>query len=435
MTASQTLERLGRVRVLVFGILAVAYMSVFFHRIAPAVVAGELMKALGTTGAELGSLAATYYYVYTVMQIPAGVLADTLGVRVVAGAGALVTGVGSVIFGLAPSLFLASVGRLLVGLGVSVVFVGMMRANTVWWSERRYGLISGLTLLLGNVGAILAAGPLATLLQVVSWRAVFVVAGALSMVIAVATFAFVRNRPEDAGFPSLRELEGGAPHAPRAQHWVRDLASVLRTPAIWPPCFVTFGMCGSLLALIGLWAVPFLRDVHGLSRVQASLYTTVSLAGLAIGSLAQGAVSDRIARRKPVLMGAAWSSLLVWLAFAFLPWSPGPSGFVLFALFGLCCGGFVVAFGTAKEVVAPALAGMAIAVVNAGLFLGAALAQPLFGWLLDRSWDGTVVDGVRRYRPEDHATGVWLFVGLSAFSALVSLLLRETHCRNQTGSS
>jgi sugar phosphate permease len=390
------------------------------------------MKALGTTGAELGSLAATYYYVYTVMQLPAGVLADTLGVRVVAGTGALVTGVGSVIFGLAPTLFVAALGRLLVGLGVSVVFVGMMRANAVWWSERSFGLIGGLTILLGNVGAILAAGPLATLLQVVSWRTVFVVAGGLSVLIAAATFLFVRNSPEDAGFPSLRELEGHAPHAPRAQHWLRDLGSVLRTPAIWPATFVTFGMCGSLLALTGLWAVPLLRDVHGLSRVQASLYTTVSLAGLAIGSLVQGALSDRIGRRKLVLMGAAWSSLAVWLAFVLLPWSPGPSGLLLFALFGFCCGGFVVAFGAAKEVVAPALAGMAIAVVNAGLFLGAAIAQPLFGWLLDRTWDGTIVDGVRRYHAADYAGGSWLFLGMSLFSALVSLALRETHCRNQT---
>ena len=131
-------------------------MLVFFHRIAPGVVAGDLMQAFQTSGAALGSLAATYYYVYTVMQIPAGVLADTLGPRVSAGMGALIAGGGSILFGLAPDFGIASLGRFLVGLGVSVVFVGLMRSNTVWFSERRYGMISGLTILLGNIGAMLA---------------------------------------------------------------------------------------------------------------------------------------------------------------------------------------------------------------------------------------------------------------------------------------
>src|SRR5206468_4017648 len=137
----------------------------------------------------------------------AGVLADTLGARVAAGVGALVAGLGSILFALAPDFAVASVGRFLVGLGVSVVFVGLMRANTEWWSESRYGFISGLTVVLGNVGAMLAAGPLAMVLVIAPWRSVFVAIGALSLVIAALTFAFVRNRPEDAGFPSLREME------------------------------------------------------------------------------------------------------------------------------------------------------------------------------------------------------------------------------------
>src|SRR3990172_3745903 len=238
MIASDVLQRFHRVRLLIYSVLAVSYMLVFFHRIPPP----------------------------PAMQFPAGVLADTLGVRRAGSAGALLAGVGSIVFALAPSFTVATIGRFLVGLGVSVVFVGFMRVNADWWSERRYGFISGMTVFLGNVGAILAASPLAALLGYASWRTIFIVIGMLSIVIAAFTYLFVRDRPEDMGFPSLREMEGQAAHAPRSQHWWRDLLEVLGNREIWPGFFASAGLGGGALALVGVWGGALLTDVHGLPR-------------------------------------------------------------------------------------------------------------------------------------------------------------------------
>src|SRR5690606_9609927 len=229
-----------------YGVLAASYMLVYFHRIAPGAVATELMRAFDTTGAALGSLAAMYFYVYAAMQIPAGVLADTLGVRAVGTAGALVAGAGSILFGLAPDFGLASAGRLLVGLGVSVVFVGMMRANAEWWSEQRYGFISGLTVFLGNVGAILAVAPLAALLAIASWRTICVLIGVASIAIGLLTYWLVRDRPEQLGFPSPHAAPAHA-EAAAARSWWRDLLEVLRNRDVWPGFFASFGLGGSLL--------------------------------------------------------------------------------------------------------------------------------------------------------------------------------------------
>ena len=102
----------------IFAVLIAIYMLVFFHRMAPAVISADLMKAFNTSGAALGSLAAMYFYIYTAMQIPAGVLADTLGARVTVTAGTVVAGCGSIMFGMAGTFASASVGRALVGLGV-----------------------------------------------------------------------------------------------------------------------------------------------------------------------------------------------------------------------------------------------------------------------------------------------------------------------------
>lgn len=425
-------KRFHRVRLTLFAVLGVSFMLVFFHRVAPAVAAQDLMRDFAIPAAALGSLAAMYFYIYALMQIPAGVLADTLGVRVTASIGASIAGVGSVVFGLAPDFFFAAVGRLLVGLGVSVVFVGFMRLNTVWWSEKYYGLASGMVVVLGVCGAMLAASPLAALLAIVSWRTTFVAVGVFTLLIAVLTYWLVRDRPEDAGFPSLREMQGAVPHAQRTRHWRHDLWDVLRNRDVWWTFLTNMGLTGVHLAFAGLWGVPLLTDVHGLSRAEASLYTTTALAAHGVGSVLFGALSDRIGRRRPVVIATAVGAVLAWSCLLWLPWGPGVSGFALYGLVGLCAGGFIVAYSVAKEVVAPSVAGMALALANTGVFFGAALVQPMFGVLMDLTWDGAVIDGVRHYRWGDYTNGLWLCLAVAALSFFASLRLRETRARNIT---
>jgi sugar phosphate permease len=425
-------RRFQQVRWATYAILILAYMSVFFHRMAPAVVSAELMTAFHTTGAALGSLAAMYYYIYTAMQIPAGVLADTVGTRILATLGNLVAGIGSIVFGLAESLEMAHIGRFLVGLGVSVIFVGLMKSNTVWFRERIYGLISGVTLLLGNMGSVLAAGPLAWLLGHTSWRTAFVGIGLFSLLLAALSLLLVRNRPQDAGFPSLRAMEGKAAHAEREHHWLHEMHRVWTTWRVWPGFWFNFGMAGGLFAFAGLWGVPLLRDVHGLTRDQAAQYTTLTLLAMAIGTLLLGWISDRMEKRKPVMIASALLYLLVVSTLLWSSWTPGLSGMVLFALLGLCGSGFVLSYACAKEVCAPALSGMAISVVNTGLFLGAALLQPLFGWVLDQGWDGAMRDGARLYDATDYHNALFLMLGFAVLALLAALRITETGGRNIT---
>ena len=426
------LARFSRARWTIYGILVVSYMLVFFHRMAPGAVAAELMQTFQTTGAALGSLAATYYYIYTAMQLPSGILADTLGPRISVTIGALVAGAGSILFGLAPDFGIATLGRFLVGLGVSVVFVGLMRSNAVWFSERNYGRISGITLLLGNLGSILAAAPLAVLLGVMTWRQVFVAIGIMSLAMAVITWLFVRNRPEDMGFASVREMEGLDAHPPHEHHWLKAQWDVLRNLAAWPGFWVNFGVTGNLFSFAGLWGIPLMRDVFGLDKTAASTYTTTTLLAFAAGCLLMGWISDHLGRRKPVIVTASLLSALGWMGFLTLSWGPGWSGYLLFGLAGFVAGGFVVTYAAAKEVCAPASAGMAIALVNTGLFLGAAIMQPAFGWVLDMTWDGRLENGMRVYALADYHNGLWLSVGFAVLAFVASLRIRETRCRNLT---
>ncbi|PIE67645.1 MAG: MFS transporter [Deltaproteobacteria bacterium] len=415
----------------IFVIIILTYVLVYFHRMAPGVVSEFLMAEFQTTGTRLGSLSAIYFFVYAFMQIPSGVIADTLGTRTSIVFGNLIAGTGSLVFGLAGSFEVACVGRFLVGLGVSSVFVSIMKSNSVWFHQSVFGIMSGLTLLFGNLGSVLAAGPLAQVLSVMAWRTVFIGIGGLSLALALLGYLFVRNRPEDLGFSAPNVYTNAVGDAAgRRQGWLRSLGSVVRIFHLWPGFWVQFGMVGALYALMGLWGIPYLRDVHGLAREAAADHMTIMLFSFAVGSLFFGWFSDRIGKRKPLIVCSVASYVFAWLLFMFAPWSPGGAGFVLFGVLGLAGGGFVLTFASAKEIAHPDLSGMAVSVVNTGCFFGATLMQPLFGWLVDLSWDGTVENGIRIYSASNYQHGfiAMLFFGLIALAS--TFMIKETHCRN-----
>jgi len=249
----------------IYLVLLTGYVLSYVHRTVPAAIAGELTQAFEVSGAVLGTLAATYFYVYTVLQIPVGVLADTIGPRIIVTAGAVVAAFGSILFGLAPGWEWAAVGRVLVGVGVAVTFVALLKVCANWFPPQRFATLNGITLLAGNLGAAAAGAPLAWLVTVTSWRSVFVGLGLASLALAVLTWIVVRDSPRECGF----EVSYAPPPAVAAR-WMQALRAVLANPASWPGFFVNIGVAGSFFAFAGLWVVPYLREARGLSQAVAS---------------------------------------------------------------------------------------------------------------------------------------------------------------------
>ncbi len=412
----------------IFAILILTYILVYFHRMAPGVVSEFLMADFGISGARLGSLAAVYFAVYAVMQIPSGVIADTLGTRTSIIFGNLVAGTGSIVFGLAPGFEMALAGRFLVGLGVSVVFISIMKNNAEWFHEKVFGIMSGLTLFFGNLGAVLAAGPLAQVLTVFQWRTVFTGIGALSLCLALAGFLLVRNKPRDMGFDPPNTYAGHMDT--RKRHWVTNLKSVAMTLPVWPGFWVQLGMIGSSYSFMGLWGIRYMQDVHLMSRAAAANLITAQLLSFALGALFWGWISDRTGRRKPFLVSAAAAYLLSWLMLVYLPWNTGISGYLIFIFMGFAASGFVITFAAAKEIVHPHLSGMGVSMVNTGCFIGTALAQPLVGYIADLTWDGTLAAGVRIYSSADYQNGFIAMILFSVLALVAAFRVKETYCRN-----
>ncbi len=408
--------------VLALGVVVAAYVLSFFQRFAPAGIAQDLIAAYNTSAASLGVLAATYFYVYTLMQVPTGILVDTLGPRLILLLGGLVGGAGSLVFGLAPNLDIAFIGRTLIGLGVSVTFIAMLKIIALSFEEHRFASLVGFSMLVGNLGSVLAGAPLSWLAQITGWRSVFVGLAGVSVVLGLACWVLLRQpRANHALLP------------PRFDRTIvmAGLLTVLRNRNTWPLVCTNFGICGSFFAFAGLWATPFLTQVHGMERAVATQHVSLYFAGFALGCVFIGTLSDRLRRRKPILIGGSHLYALLWLFWLTGRSLPLAASYTLFALMGVLTASFTLTWACAKEVNPPLLSGMSTSVTNMGGFLAAAILQPLVGWVMDQTWHGGMTSsGVRIYTADDYRAGLLLLAGSAIFGALAAWRVRETGCRN-----
>jgi predicted MFS family arabinose efflux permease len=414
---------------LALAVVVAAYVLSFFQRFAPAGIAQDLIVAFNTTASSLGVLAATYFYVYTVMQVPTGILVDTLGPRLILLLGGLAGGAGSLLFGLAATFEVALLGRTLIGLGVSVTFIAMLKIIAVSFDEGRFASLVGVAMLIGNLGSVLAAAPLSWLAQITGWRGVFVGLAAVSLLLGLACWFLLRGTAAD----SAGARASTPASSPRFDRTVvlSGLLLVLRNRETWPVVCVNFGICGSFFAFAGLWATPFLTQVHQMTRSVAANHVSLYFAGFALGCVVVGTLSDRIGRRKPLLLAGSHLYAAIWLVWLSGTALPLLLSYALFALMGLLTASFTLTWACAKELNPPLLSGMSTSVTNMGGFLAAAILQPLVGWVMDLSWQGGLSDaGARLYSAADFRAGVLLLTATAGFGALAAWRIRETNCRN-----
>ena len=412
----------------VWGMAALFYLMGFFHRVAPAVMTAELMQTFNITASALGNLSALYFYAYVAMQIPTGIIADIWGPRRLLFAGAIAAGCGALIFAGAPTLLWAGLGRFLVGGSVAVAYVGTLKLAMSWFPAHLYSMIAGIGLMAGIVGAVFAGVPLRLLIDSFGWRPAMLAAAAATLTIGILVWCFVRDTPGHLGYrdDQFPVDDTAQPAAPRP---LKNLRAVLSYTNTWLIFLTPGGMVGAVLAFSGLWGVPFLTTHHGLSASGAASLTTTMLVSWALASPLIGRLSDRIGRRKPLFIAGSLAATICWLLVVFLT---GLSPLILTFLYiatGLTSASFITCFAHAKESVPLNLSGTATGVINMGIMLGPMVLQPAVGWMLDRKWQGTLLDGARIYSLEAYQAGFFLMIAWVVVSMIILAFSRETYCR------
>jgi sugar phosphate permease len=426
---SDPLARTRWVRWWILLVPALLYVCSYFHRIAPVVVAGDLMRDFGVTAAALGNLSAIYPYCFAAMALPGGSLADTLGPRWTLTLGGLTMGAGTVLFGLAEGFGVAFAGRLLVGLGASVLLLASLRLAAEWFRTDEFATVSGLSQTVGSLGALIATTPLALLVEATGWRHAFVAIGTATLVIAVACALAVRDRPAALGLAPVNPSRPGS--SPGLRAVLSGIPAAAGNRLIWAPILTSTCLYAGFGAFIGLWGIPYLTHVYALRRIEAANLMAGATLGLLVAAPLVGWLSDRWGRRRPLILGTVTLAVAAWIPLACvgapLPrWALMP----LCAALGVSSGGVVLVFACLREMSDPRQVGVTLGVHNLPIFLGFALMQWLIGVALDRWWEGADADGVRVYSLDAYRAGFALCL-LSALAALAAASrVRETHGRS-----
>ncbi len=403
-------------RSICYALLAIAFFIGFFNRFAPATFAAPISDSLGLDAAAIGSLAATHFWVYTLMQVPAGMVVDRFGIRVPAAVGTLLTGVGALVLGMAHNYLVALSGPFLVGFGMSMVFVSVMKNNAIWFDCERFGMITGITLLIGTLGSIIAEAPSHFVLQFIHWRPIFITLGLVTMAVAVLIGLLWRPPPSGVGNESS-VMQASLSKPPQGQAWL----NVIGNRQLWLILLAISGTNGTFYAFAGLWGTQLLSGGSGLSGAAASLIITLALVLYGLGSPVFGHLSDRLRTRKHFIWFASLLNAVAWMWLLAAPGAGSASGLACFLALGLSAGAqVVVSFAAVKESVETGIAGFAIAFVNMGVFLTTATIQTVYGWLITSAM--TDPDPASVYR-----LALWLPASLSLLGLAAAFLIRETY--------
>ncbi|MFO7715426.1 MFS transporter [Desulfosarcina sp.] len=429
--ADTTAHPLFRFRWLIFLILALAYFFVYFHRLSLSVVADSLVKDFNTSAGTLGLLGSIYFYCYAAMQLPAGLLSDSVGPRRTVTWFLIAASAGSILFGLAPNIETAFVGRVLVGFGVSMVFIPTMKILSQWYYPHEFASMAGILNAVGGAGVMAATWVLAMMTVAFGWRLSFELIGGCTLVIAILAWLMIRDRPQDRGWPAIGDLAAtsGTPTAPpQAIPLLAGMRQVVGNRHFWPLALWFFFDCGIFFGFGGLWGGPFLMHVYGLSREAAGAVLSMIAWGMIIGSPLLGFVSDRVlkSRKKPFVGCTLILTIELGILYFFPTGLSVAMLYVAFFVFSVCASSIVViGFTATKELFPVQIAGTSVGTVNLFPFLGGAVYMPLMGKILDlypREASGA-------YALEGYTT-MMLVLLISAVLALgCTLVMKETFKR------
>lgn len=409
-------------RLLLFLVISIGYLVVFFQRVAPAVVGPVLSEELGVDATAIGLMASMYFWAQSIGCIPSGLLVDTFSPRVVAGTGLVCAAIGGAVFALGESIAVLSAGRFIIGLSITVVFLGAMKIFGEWYRPDELATCSGVLLAVGNVGALLSTTPLHMLMAALGWRGAFLLVAGYSACAGLLCWIVLRDRPEVCGFTSVHP---GPRETPKVSMRAA-LKVVWSTPGFYLVTIATTLFYGTIMNTGGLWAGPFLQDVCGLDKGTASGIVLFFTLGMIAGCPLSGWLSDKIVRsRKKVLLAGLLAQSLIYLPLAF--WTGSLTSPVLlsliFFLFGTTGGFFGVCFACVKETLgthAEHCGATAMGSLNMGIAVGAAVYQNICGMTLDAFGR---VNGV--YSPEAYASCFRICLTSILVAAVIMTFFRE----------
>ncbi len=390
----------------------------YLLQVSPGVMVSKLMHTFNLTSESMGGLAAFYFYAYLLMQFPVGILLDRFNPRYLISGAIIICASGALLFSQAVHLPNAQLGRILIGIGGAFSAVGAMKIISIWFPPKRFALISGLMMTMAMLGAIAGSAPLSYLVDHLGWRHAMRFAAAGGLLLAIVIFIFIRDKktPSHAAEKTSFKTFG------------QGISKLLRNKQSWLISIYSGLAFAPISAFAGLWGIPFILQKYAMNRNIAAGLVSIAFIGFAFGSPFAGWLSDRINRRKPIMIIGTSMSLITISLIIYSPPIPYISLAILFFLFGCFSGFFFVSFAYIREVNHHQLSGSSIGFINMFGALFGALSEPLIGKLLDLGWGHKMHNGARIFSVHDYQHALIILPIALILALIIQIFIKETFC-------
>ena len=372
---------------LICAIGALFYCYEFILRILPGALQLELSVAFGHISAStFGQLSALYYFAYSPMQMPVGMLIDRFGAKRLLSLACLCCTLGTYLFSCYSSLFIAGTGRFLVGFGSAFAFVGMLSLATIWLPRRYFSLAAGLMTTMGMLGLVYGEVKLTRMATTVGVNHALMALVIVGILLTAVIFLCVKDAPVRS------EIK-----APSLAAFFKEVCKVFVSAEVWLIGFYGACLYTSLSVFGELWGKTYLEQAHHLTKLQAAETLSYLFVGWAIGAPLSGYLSDYTGRRTQPLVGGAILALACILPVLYYPNLSQSTLKILVLLYGIFSGAEIIVFAMAKERCGVSLSGTVFAAINMIVTLGGVILQPMVGWVLDWSAHGQTLNGEHVY--------------------------------------
>jgi sugar phosphate permease len=398
------------------------YFLSYFYRVSPAIVAPELMAAFDLEVYQLGLLSSVYFYTFASAQFAIGPMLDRLGPRLVMSIFCTFMTFGAFLFAASNSFPVSLGGRALIGLGSSVAYMGTLKILANWFRPNEFAMMAAIAMALGNIGAMTAATPLALLVGWCGWRKGFMFIGILTALLSTIIFGAVRDHPAASSNETKKEDSWSRPTSGiHHVYWM-----VFKSRDFWIISLLCFSWFGSFIGVQGLWAGPYLMNVHGFSSEVAGNVLAMIAVGFICGAPLLGRVSDQIRSRKPVIFWGLLGYTGIFFALAMI--TDSIHIWMLYFLF-FCFGFFgstgIISYAQLKELFPMKMSGTVLASVNFFAMIGAALFQQVMGLIIQ-----FFIRGAQDYNQEGYSAMFLVGAVAMAMTLMFYRMTRDTHAKH-----
>ena len=402
-------------------IAAFFYFYEYLLRVSPSIMADQLMHFYHIKAASLGNLIACYYYIYSPMQIPVGILIDRYSTRNILFVSCLLCSLGNYFFSCSHYLIIAAIGRFLIGFGSAFSFVGVLKIANIWLPDNKFGLVSGFTTALGTIGGIVGQIGLTEILKIKGWQNTLYILSYIGLFISFIIIFFIKDKKSNL--------------SSRKESWRNFFLKILiiiKNYKIW-----INGIIGGLIYLstsvfTEFWGISYLKSIYHYSpRISAECISTIFI-GWTIGGIFIGYISDKIYNKLLLIFtGSLISAMLISIIF-YTHIINTAIVFIICFLFGMFSSVQSLVFVLGKEIIKDKnIFATLLSFTNMLVMLSGIIFQPLVGILLDFLWDHKTINNIPVYSSANYKLSLSIIPIALILSSILCIILNKNISNNK----